>query len=554
MGFTHVWLTGILRQVTSTDYSAIGLPADDPDLLKGLAGSPYAIKDAFDLCPDYALDPAGRFTEFRALLARIHALGMRVIIDFVPNHVARSYCSTIAPDQSFGATDDVSKFFDPQNNFFHLHGQSLQLPTWQNGVPISPTCCVLGTCDGRYAGEIDHARVTGNNVASPTPSLHDWYETVKLNYGFNFQTGERAYPHAAEPHRASPSTWLKMDRVLAHWQELGIDGFRCDMAHMVPPEFWSWAIARARTRDEGVLLIAEAYNNDPMKVGNTDEHVMVSLLNSGFDAVYDDPSYKKLKAIYDGPGWANDLDHVLGTPQIFHHSLRYAENHDEVRLAGRDHWGNLGMNVGRPVSAVLFGLSRGPVLLYSGQEIGEPALGLSGFGGDNARTTIFDYWSMPELAKWVNHHAYDGGQLSTEQVELRDFYSRLVRLVGESAFRDGEFYGLNPANVFHEPFGRVSSESASGHWIYAFLRSSESQAFFVIANLHGDENLHGIHIHLPPEAITFLGRHGAGKIILTERLGSTPSQIEVNALSSGISIAALPPLSAFYFELHSTAA
>ena len=60
LGITHVWLTGVLQQATRTDYTAIGQPADDPDICKGRAGSPYAIKDCFDVCPDYALDPARR--------------------------------------------------------------------------------------------------------------------------------------------------------------------------------------------------------------------------------------------------------------------------------------------------------------------------------------------------------------------------------------------------------------------------------------------------------------------------------------------------------------
>jgi len=139
MGFTHIWLTGILQQATATDYSQIGRPADDPDLLKGLAGSPYAIKDYFDVCPDYAVDPAKRLDEFKALLARIHAHGLKALIDLVPNHVARSYDSAVMPEISFGARDDKTKFFDPQNNFFYLRasdpggGPPLKLPTCRDG-------------------------------------------------------------------------------------------------------------------------------------------------------------------------------------------------------------------------------------------------------------------------------------------------------------------------------------------------------------------------------------------------------------------------------------
>ena len=543
MGFTHVWLTGILQQATGTDYSAIGEPADDPALLKGRAGSPYAIRDCFDLCPDYAVRPADRLAEFHALLARLHAAGLRVLMDFVPNHVARSYRSSVMPDLSFGAQDDRSRFFDANNNFFWLQrdspggGPPLRLPP--HGVP--------------FAEEREHGRVTGNNAATWQPSPHDWYETVKLNYGFDFTTGARAYPHGDQESWPIPDTWLKMDRVLAYWQEQGVDGFRCDMAHMVPPEFWAWAISHARVRKPDVIFIGEAYDNDPMKVPGGDPlhaalndrrgNVMFDLLAAGFDAVYDDPSYKKLKAIYDGSGWANDLDHALGPDFVFQNSLRYAENHDEVRLAGDGQWGGIGAEVGRVVSAILFALSRGPVLLYSGQEIGEPARGAEGFGGDDARTTIFDYWSMPEFVKWVNDHRYDGARLSPEQRELRDFYARLLRLVGEPAFRDGEFIALNPANIHNEHFGRLPGEPASGHWLYAFLRSdaASGQRFLVVANLHPTQSFHRVGIRLPANTFPIRGQ-------CIERLTSGGTLRIVSEEPAGLTIDTIPALTPFVFE------
>ncbi len=532
MGFTHVWLTGVLRQATGTDYSEIGAPADDPALLKGRAGSPYAIRDCFDVCPDYAVQPADRFAEFRALLARLHAAGLRALIDFVPNHVARSHHSIVLPEHTFGAHDDRARFFDPANNFFWLQrdspggGPPLRLPP--HGTP--------------FAGEVEHGRVTGNNVAHWQPSPHDWYETVKLNYGHDFTTGARVYPHGDQGSRPIPDTWLKMDRVLAHWQELGVDGFRCDMAHMVPPEFWAWAIGRARVRKADTIFIGEAYDNDPMKVcgGN----VMLALMAAGFDAVYDDPAYKKLKSIYDGCGWANDLDDAHGDQSTFERSLRYAENHDEVRLAGDGQWGGVGAEVGRAVSAILFGLSRGPVLLYSGQEVGEPARGAEGFGGDDARTTIFDYWSMPELAKWVNGHRYDGARLSTGQRELRDFYARLLHLVGEPAFRDGDFHALNPANLWNENYGRIDGETASGHWLYAFLRGDPAtgQRFLVAVNLHPSRSLARIRIRLPEGVL-------APRTECIERLTSGGTLRIVSNETASFTIDSIPPLTPFYFEL-----
>lgn len=558
MGFTHLWLTGVLRQATATDYPALGLPGDDPDLLKGLAGSPYAIRDCYDVCPDCAVEPKERLAEFRALLGRARAVGLRVVIDFVANHLARSHRSVVQPDAEFGAADDRGKFFDPQNNFFYLQpdspggGPPLRLPTVRDGRPVSPTCRALGGCDGLFEGERDHGKATGNNVASWAPGPHDWYETVKLNYGYDFTTGAREYPTADQPGKPVPDTWQKMDRVLAHWQALGVDGFRCDMAHMVPPEFWAWAIGRARARQADALFLAEAYDNDPMKVpgGN----VLTALLAAGFDAVYDDPSYKVLKGIYDGPKWANDLDAVVGDDALFHRALRYAENHDEVRLAGTGQWGDVGMEVGRAVSAVLFGLSRGPVLVYSGQEVGEPAHGAEGFGSDDARTTIFDYWAMPELAKWVNGHRYDGGQLSAAQKKLREFYARLLALVGEPAFRDGECFRLNYANHGNEHFGRVAGETSGGHWVYAYLRfdPASGQRFLVLANLHPRETLHEVQVRLPREAVAFLEISADSALRPVERLAETQSALTLaNAGAGAVNARAaeLPPLTAFYVEL-----
>lgn len=558
MGFTHVWLMGVVRQATATDYAALGLPADDPDLLKGLAGSPYAIRDYFDVCPDYADDPAKRLDEFRALVGRLHRAKLKVILDFVPNHVARSYRSVVKPELSFGAQDDRTRFFAADNNFYYLQDQPpLRLPTLKDGQPVSPTCLVTGGCDGLFEGESDHAKVTGNNVMSHAPGLGDWYETVKLNYGHDFthgRHGPKEFPTAQHPDKPVPDTWRKMDAVLAHWQSFGVDGFRCDMAHWVPQEFWRWALARARTRQPGAFFAAEAYDDDPNKL--TDGNVLTALVGSGFDAVYDNHTCKLLKEIYDGPKWANDLDAVLGAVAPLHQSLRYAENHDEVRIASPQHWGGNGPAVGRPVSALLFGIGRGPVLLYNGQEVGEPALGAEGFGGDDARTTIFDYWSMPELAKWVNGHRYDGGRLSPEQKALRDDYARLLKLLDEPAFRDGEFIGLNHANSANPRFGRLAGEGASGHWLYAYLRHDRTsgQTFLVVANLHRSETLREVLVQFPAAALELIGvKQDEAKRTFTDRLAK-PVWLRLKTTNrelreAGLTLPPLPPLTAVYLEL-----
>lgn len=559
LGFTHIWLLGIPRHATATDYSLVGVPADDPDLLKGLAGSPFAIRDCFDVCPDYADNPARRVEEFRALVQRIHSHGLKAIIDFVPNHVARSYHSVVNPALTFGAQDDPTRFFAPNNNFYYLEGQGpLRLPTVKDGKAISPTCQVLGGCDGLFEPERDHGKVTGNNVVSWTPNLGDWYETVKLNYGFDFRQGRQApkeYPTADAPDKPIPDTWRKMDAVLAYWQQLGVDGFRCDMAHWVPMDFWKWAIDRARQR-RPLLMLAEAYDDDPNKL--TDGNVMKALLAAGFDAAYDHQSYKILKELYSGPKWANDLDAVLGGVAPLHQSVRYAENHDEVRLASPKEWGGHGFAVGRPVSAVLYGIGRGPLLVYNGQELGEPALGAEGFGGDDARTSIFDYWSMPQMVKWANGHRYDGARLSPEQMELRAWYGRLIKLCNEPAFRTGEFIPLNGANNQNPRFGRLSGETASGHWLYAFVRHDprSGQAFVVVANLNGKTTMNDLRILVSPEGIAALrAAEGNAMLDFKDRLvPSKPLRIKTTAAqlrAGGLALPALAPLSVYYLELGS---
>jgi glycosidase len=482
------------------------------------------------------------------LLRRCKQHGFKVIIDFVPNHVARSYQSDVRPELSFGEGDDHGVFFARDNHFFYLQGGHPG-----GGPPLKlPTAGQPG-CDGRFAPETTIGRVTGNNVISWEPSIRDWYETVKLNYGHDFTTG-RDTSHLPGPDAAPadvPKTWRTMDEILGYWQAMGVDGFRVDMAHMVPLEFWRWAVKRCRARHADVFFAAEAYDNDPSKL--TDGHVLDELLNCGFDAVYDDPSYDILEGIYDDGKWANDLDPLTFTGKRFHRSLRYAENHDEVRLASPQVWGGLGMQVGKPVSAVLFAMGRGPVMLYHGQEVGEPALGQEGFGGDDSRTTIFDYWSMPEFTKWVNDGKFDGGRLNHEQKALREWYGKLIRATQCRAFTAGEFYGLNHANKENPCFGRVGDETTSGHWLYAFLRrdSRSGQAFLVVANFHGTETLCGVKVRIPNDARMFLGRSGDAVSSFADRLDSEWRGTATGEVleHEGIALPEIPPCSALLLEI-----
>lgn len=547
LGITHIWLTGVLEQASGTDYP--DRPADAAALLKGIAGSPYAIRDYFDVSPDYAVVPAQRLEEFQSLLHRIKNLGLKTLIDFVPNHVARSYSSDVCPELSFGNHDDSSHFFDRDNNFYYLGqlhpggGPPVKLPTAEGGKTD-------------YPPESKFGRVTGNNAITWSPSIHDWYETIKLNYGHDFTVGPprkdvSPLPTAESQLESTPDTWQKMDAILGYWQAMGVDGFRVDMAHMIPMEYWTWQLRRCRQRKTETYFMAEAYDGDPAKM--TEGNVLDALLNAGFNAVYDGPSYETIMHMHDHGKWANDIDAAANPfSSHFHNVVRYAANHDEVRIASAKTWGGADMNVGRPACAILFGLGRGPNMIYNGQMVGEMAEGASGFSGDDARTTIFDYWSMPSLVAWCNGHKYNEVQLSPEQRDLRAFYGRLLKLCAEPAFEHGDFYGLNHANQLNPGFGRLEGEHVSGHWLYAFLRYDfeSRQAFLVVVNNHTAQTLENVSIQIPEHALKWLGIR-SNQLRFIDRLGTDIEAVASTASlpDEGLKLPHLPPYTPLYLEI-----
>ena len=172
MGVTHVWYTGIVRHATQTDYTAKGIPAQHAEIVKGRAGSPYAITDYYDVDPDLAVCVPNRMEEWEALIARTHAAGMKVIMDFVPNHVAREYHSICRPAgvRDLGEGDDTGMNFSVHNNFYYCWGQPLDLSR------VTP----------HQTYQECPARATGNDHFDQRPGPNDWYETVKLNYGIDY--------------------------------------------------------------------------------------------------------------------------------------------------------------------------------------------------------------------------------------------------------------------------------------------------------------------------------------------------------------------------------
>ncbi len=492
MGVTHVWFTGVLRHATQTAHP--GLPASPACVVKGIAGSPYAVTDYYDVDPDLACCVERRMEEFEALLRRCRRWGMVPMIDFIPNHVSRCYESLVQPHKSFGAQDDTRCFFARDNAFYYLS-------SWEGGP-------VMQLPQGDFAPEYGCGRVTGNNVASWAPSVYDWYETVKLNYGSDYRHGPAAaaaLPGILAPASAVPRTWRLMDDILAYWQDKGVGGFRCDMAHMVPMPFWHWVVSNARLRDSGAFFMAEAYN-DHMKLAVGDVHE--ELLAVGFDAVYHHASYEGLRAVFEGGAWANDLDRFNRSElSSFCGGVRYVENHDEPRLAAPAFWGGRGQQAAPALMVAQYAPTCGPVLVYNGQEVGERAEGPGGFGGDNGRTSIFDYTNLPRLQHWTNGGRYDGAALTEAERALRDFTARLLPLMQLPALAKGGFYGLNWANRATAGYGREAGESVSGHRLYAFLRHyrKAKSTVLVVCNF-GAEAVTDCAVHIPDAAREWAGR------------------------------------------------
>lgn len=456
-GYTHIWYTGVIEHGVLTDYRGAGIPLDDADVIKGRAGSPYAIKDYYDVNPDLANDIDDRMAEFESLLERSHLAGLKVLIDFVPNHVARSYHSDKNPGSfpDFGADDNLTKGFDPDNNFYYFPGQAFQVPAGYQ---------TLGDCEfPTKTGHFDEtpAKATGNDVFSPTPSITDWFETVKLNYGVDYQDHRKTY---FDP---IPNTWLKMKDILLYWAAKGVDGFRCDMAEMVPVEFWAWVIKEVKAVHPEITFTAEIYIP-----GNYHNYIF----HGGFDYLYDKVElYDTLKRIIQGHASTDDITRVWQSQEgIGDHMLRFLENHDEQRIASPDFAGD--MRKGIPMMAVTAFMHKGPVMMYFGQEVGEPGKGFSGFSSDDGRTTIFDYWGVPEHQKWMNHGKFDGAMLSEAQKALKKRYESILMATNlHESVREGAFFDLHYYN-------RNESYQGYSNRIYAFLRHSTNDQILIVVN------------------------------------------------------------------------
>ncbi len=470
-GVSHVWFTGVIEHATMTDYSKFKIPQDNPLVVKGIAGSPYAIKDYYDVNPDLAVDVKNRMKEFEDLVVRSHKNQLKVLIDCVPNHVARSYHSDKKPKgiKDFGEDDDKTKAFLSSNNFYYIPNQDFVVP---DGV--NPPVKVIDS----YIES--PAKATGNDVFSAKPSINDWFETIKLNYGVDY------LQNRSKHFSPIPSTWLKMRDILSFWTKKGVDGFRCDMSEMVPVEFWGWVIPEIKKLNPDIIFIAEIYNPQTYHK---------YLFEGKFDYLYDKVGlYDALRRMMEGGGDANDITKVWQqeSGDFSNRMLRFLENHDEQRIASK-YFANDPMKA-IPAMVVSATLHSGPVMLYFGQEVGVKPTVAEGFSGDDGRTTMFDYWGVPEFQNWVNNHKYDGGKLTSEQKNVRNFYTELLKFVNQSdAVKNGGFYDLQ----------YINNNGQSGNYndkkIYSYLRFTENQKLLFICNFDLEKS-YSTEIKIPNDA------------------------------------------------------
>lgn len=510
LGITHVWYTGVIEHAVLTDYSKFGIALDDADVVKGRAGSPYAIKDYYDVNPDLAVNVPDRMKEFEQLVERTHATGLKVIIDFVPNHVARAYKSDAKPVgvKDLGETDDKTVKFSANNNFYYLPGESFVVP--KDFKPI-PADSVYPPADGKFY-EFP-AKVTGNDQFTPSPRVSEWFETVKLNYGVDIQNNRKTYFDPV------PDTWIKMKDILVFWANKKVDGFRCDMAEMVPVEFWNWAIPQVKAVNPAIVFIAEIYN--PAQYNNY-------IQTGKFDYLYDKVQlYDTLRLLTNNQRSAKDIDQIQQSLKgINDNMLHFLENHDEQRIASPDFAGNAWKAV--PAMVVSATIDKGPVMIYFGQEVGEPGAGSEGFGGNDGRTTIFDYWGVPEHQKWMNNGAFDGALLSEEQKRLRQFYATLLSLTrNNAAIVKGEYIDLTTHDDVH-----------------VFVRSYEKENLIIISNF--GKNLQDHRVTLSAEALALLGLKADATYSAKDILWKIGADIRIE---QGVFQCKVPAFGAYIFKV-----
>ncbi|MCL4482259.1 MAG: alpha-amylase family protein [Bacteroidetes bacterium] len=541
LGVTHIWFTGVLHHAVIRDYTAYGISNDDPDVVKGRAGSPYAVKDYYSVDPDLAVDPSKRMEEFHALVQRTHEQGLKVIIDIVPNHVARKYHSIGKPAgvKDFGENDDKTVVYARNNNFYYLPGESFKVPALpDNQKPLGGDPNPLS--DGKF--DENPAKWTGNGSRLAQPRADDWYETVKINYGIkpdgtkDFELLPAGYDtkpildHCAFwQGKSVPDSWVKFRNICLFWLKFGVDGFRFDMAEMVPVEFWSYLNSTIKKEYPKTTLVAEVYNPQRYR----------SYLHTGkMDFLYDKVAfYDTLKKVIQGKTSPDRLIKVQSdVADIEHHMLHFLENHDEQRLASPAFAGNAAM--GKPAMVVSATISTSPTLIYFGQEVGEPGAEHAGYG-QPTRTSIFDYIGVPAHQRWMNGGAFDGGSLTNEEKSLRNFYKRLLNFTITSPALMGQYKEI-------QHFNRKKSLLYPDK-IFSFVRWGEKQRLIVVASFETEKTAK-FNLLVPGEIVKIWNLKD-GNYSLTDHLNlKNKYSFQVKNGTGKIKLH-LKPLESFIFEV-----
>jgi glycosidase len=540
LGVTHIWYTGVPHHAMIADYTAYGISNDDPDVVKGRAGSPYAVKDYYNVDPDLADDPSQRLQEFQALIARTHKNGLKVIIDIVPNHIARKYEGKSNPKgvKDFGADDDTAVEYKRDNNFYYIPGKSFSVPTSENYKPLNGEKNPLS--DGKFSE--NPAKWTGNGSRQPQPSIDDWYETVKINYGIR-PDGTKDFPElpanmAERPYQEHynfwkdkdvPDSWKKFRDIALYWTRLGVDGFRYDMAEMVPYEFWSYMNSSIKMRNPDAFLLAEVYN--PKEYRN---YIKLGKMDYLYDKV---ATYDKLKEVIQGKSLPDPLAEIQGSLQdIEHHMLHFLDNHDEQRLASREFAGT--PEKGKPLMVYSATVGTSPTMIYFGQEVGEAGNEDAGFGR-KSRTSIFDYIGVPNHQRWMNNGEFDGGQLSAEEKQLRDFYSRLLNFTINSDALMGNYQDIQTINR--------KGTKGYNEGIYAFVRWSENEKLLIVNNFSWVTKSH-FNLVIPADVIQKWGL-ADGNYKLQDQLYLKEAAKLIVEKGKGIVTITINPSESFIFKL-----
>lgn len=540
LGVTHIWYTGVPHHGVIRDYTKYGIGNDDPEVVKGRAGSPYAVKDYYSVNPDLAENPANRNAEFDSLIKRTHKNGLKLLIDIVPNHIARNYKGLNNPRRvkDFGVNDDTTVEYAKNNNFYYIPGKTFEVPTSDNYKPLNGEKNPL--IDGKF--DENPAKWTGNGSRLAKPDINDWYETVKVNYGVK-PDGSKDFPELPKEYAKKnykehykfwqgkdvPDSWIKFRSIALFWINKGVDGFRYDMAEMVPYEFWSYMNSAIKMKNPDAFLLAEVYNPNEYR----------NYINLGkMDYLYDKvETYDHLKAVIQGKALPDELTNIQYRLQdIEHHMLHFLDNHDEQRLASPEFAGT--PEKGKPLMVVSATLSSSPTMIYFGQEVGEAGNENGGFG-THSRTSIFDYVGVPNHQRWMNGGKFDGGKLSKSEKELRDFYSRLLNFTLTSNALTGRFLDLQKIN---------RKETANyDPGIYSFARYSSDEKLLVIANFSW-VTTSSFTLKVPAEAVKKL-KIADGKYKMMDVLYGKQAATLVVSKGVGIMDVKINPSESFIFKI-----